>query len=64
LLDTIPHPPLFGARDVARIVGLSVHTVRDYAEKGLIGSFKIGHELRFSLPQINAFLAARERPVR
>jgi excisionase family DNA binding protein len=53
------HRPLaFGTHDTARLLGVSVGTVRRWADAGLIESYRTpGGHRRFSLEQIDRFLA-------
>lgn len=48
---------LISARDFAQLTGFSVHTIRDWAQQGLLPAIKVGNRLRFE--RDGAILALR-----
>ncbi len=59
--DGETHPPLLDVAHVARVVGLTTHTVRGYAARGRISPIRIGGRIFFRPETINPWIAERRR---
>ena len=51
-----------GADPGAKYTGLSIHTLRSYAYKGVLPSFKVGTRLLFDVDDLDALIQAGKRP--
>ncbi len=59
----IPGKPEVGTFEAARLIGVSVPTVRALAERGQLAGWKIGKCYKFSRQAIDEFLNRAARPL-
>ena len=57
------HKPELGTFEAARLIGVSVPTVRAFAERGELDGWKIGKCYKFSRQAIEDFLKRSARPL-
>ena len=55
--------PEIGTLEAARLIGVSVPTVRALAERGELAGWKIGKCYKFSRKAVNEFLNRSARPL-
>jgi len=60
---SIPGRPEIGTFEAARLLGVSVPTVRALAERGELAGWKIGKCYRFSKQAVDEFLNRSARPL-
>ena len=53
---------LVSVYDGAKMLGISVWTLRSYAYKGLVESVKLGTRLMFEVRELERFIAENTRP--
>jgi excisionase family DNA binding protein len=59
----IPGKPELSAFEAARLIGVSVPTVRSFAERGELAGWKIGKCYKFSRQAVEDFLNRSARPL-
>ncbi len=59
----IPGRPDLGTFETARMLGISVPTVRALAERGELAGWKIGRNYKFSKTAVDEFLNRSARPL-
>ena len=62
-ISNIPGKPEIGSFEAARLIGVSVPTVRALAERGELAGWKIGRNYKFSKTAIAEFLNRSARPL-
>jgi len=60
---SIPGKPEIGTFEAARMIGVSVPTVREMCERGLLAGWRVGRNYRFSKQAIDEFLTRSARPL-
>jgi excisionase family DNA binding protein len=58
----LQHKPEIGTFEAARLIGVSVPTVRALTDRGELAGWKIGKCYKFSRQAIDQFLKRSERP--
>jgi excisionase family DNA binding protein len=59
----IPGKPELSTFEAARLIGVSVPTVRALAERGELAGWKIGRNYKFSKTAVDEFLNRSARPL-
>ena len=62
-ISSIPGRPEIGTFEAARLIGVSVPTVRALAERGELPGWRIGRNYKFTYQAISEFLNRSERPL-
>jgi excisionase family DNA binding protein len=62
-ISSIPGRPELSTFEAARLIGVSVPTVRALAERGELAGWKIGRNYKFSKTAIDEFLNRSARPL-
>ena len=62
-ISSIPGRPEIGTFEAARLIGVSVPTVRALAERGELAGWKIGRNYKFSKTAVDEFLNRSARPL-
>jgi len=62
-ISSVPGKPEIGTFEAARLIGVSVPTVRALAERGELAGWKIGRNYKFSTQAIGEFLNRSARPL-
>lgn len=60
--SNLQYKPELGTFEVARLIGVSVPTVRAFAERGELQAWRIGKCYRFSREAVEDFLKRSARP--
>ncbi len=62
-ISSIPGKPEISSFEAARLIGVSVPTVRALAERGELAGWKIGRNYKFSKTAVDEFLNRSARPL-
>ena len=62
-ISSIPGRPELSTFEAARLIGVSVPTVRALAERGELAGWKIGRNYKFSKTAVDEFLNRSARPL-
>jgi excisionase family DNA binding protein len=62
-ISSIPGRPEISSFEAARLIGVSVPTVRALAERGELAGWKIGRNYKFSKTAVDEFLNRSARPL-
>ncbi len=60
---SIPGRPEIGTFEAARLLGVSVPTVRALAERGELAGWRVGRNYKFTYQAISEFLNRSARPL-
>ncbi len=61
--SNLKYKPDMGTFEAARLIGVSVPTVRAFAERGELAGWRIGKCYRFSREAVEDFLKRSARPI-
>jgi len=62
-ISSIPGRPELSTFEAARLIGVSVPTVRELCERGELAGWRVGRNYKFSRKAINEFLNRSARPL-
>jgi len=61
--SSIPGKPEIGTFEAARLIGVSVPTVRALAERGELAGWRVGRNYKFTYQAVDEFLNRSARPL-
>ncbi|MDQ3256970.1 MAG: helix-turn-helix domain-containing protein [Acidobacteriota bacterium] len=62
-ISSIPGNPEIGTFEAARLIGVSVPTVRELCERGELAGWRVGRNYKFTRQAVNDFLNRSARPL-
>ncbi len=62
-ISSVPGKPELSSFEAARLLGVSVPTVRAFAERGELAGWKIGRNYKFTRQAVEDFLNRSARPL-
>jgi len=62
-ISNIPGRPELSTFEAARLIGVSVPTVRELCERGELAGWRVGRNYRFSKQAVDEFLNRSARPL-
>ena len=62
-LSNIPGRPEISSFEAARLIGVSVPTVRELCERGVLQGWRVGRNYKFSRQAVDEFLNRSARPL-